>query len=55
MLLVTQLIMSISGTVYSLNVRSLLFLYWGAIIGTMRTEALIKYHLVSNESQENAK
>ena len=38
MLLAAQLLMSISGTIYSLNTRALLFLYWGAIIGTMRTE-----------------
>lgn len=40
MLLATQLLMSISGTIYSLNTRALLFLYWGAIIGTMRYEVI---------------
>jgi hypothetical protein len=35
-LISTQLIISISGTVYAIEVRSLLFLIWGAFIGTMR-------------------
>jgi hypothetical protein len=35
-LIVTQLLLSISGTIYAIEVRSLLFLIWGALIGTMR-------------------
>jgi len=35
-LLATQILLSISGTVYAIEVRSLLFLLWGAFIGTMR-------------------
>ena len=44
MLLIAQLLLSISGTIYSINIRSLLFLYWGAIVGLMRSEAYLKYN-----------
>lgn len=40
MYLACQLIMSISGTVYNVEIRSTFFLMWGSIIGTMRGEAL---------------
>jgi hypothetical protein len=48
MLIVAQLLISISGTIYSINVRSLLFLYWGAIIGTMRNEAIKVIHSMND-------
>ncbi|MBE0680228.1 MAG: hypothetical protein IH592_15825 [Bacteroidales bacterium] len=35
-LLVAQLVLSVSGTVYAIELRSLIFLVWGAIIGVMR-------------------
>lgn len=40
MMLAAQLLMSISGTVYSIDLRSVIFLFWGATIGVMRTEAM---------------
>lgn len=45
MLLAAQLLMSISSTIYSIDIRSIIFLYWGAMIGTMRTSYLeLKYY-----------
>lgn len=35
-LLTAQLVLSVSGTVYAIELRSLIFLYWGAFFGTMR-------------------
>ncbi len=35
-LLVVQLVLSVSGTVYAIELRSLIFLFWGAFIGTMK-------------------
>ena len=35
-LLAAQLVLSISGTVYAIELRSLIFLVWGAILGVMR-------------------
>jgi len=35
-LLAAQLVLSVSGTVYAIELRSLVFLVWGAIIGVMR-------------------
>lgn len=35
-LLVAQLILSVSGTIYAIELRSLIFLIWGAFLGTMR-------------------
>ena len=52
MLLAAQLLMSISGTIYSLNTRALLFLYWGAIIGTMRTEV---FHIQAQRAATDSK
>jgi hypothetical protein len=40
MFLIAQLILSVSGTVYNIEVRSIFFLYWGAMIGTMRSSAV---------------
>jgi hypothetical protein len=36
-LMAAQLLMSISGTLYSIDVRSLLMLFWGAAVGIMRS------------------
>ena len=35
-MLVAQLVLSVSGTVYAIELRSLIFLFWGAFLGTMR-------------------
>ncbi len=35
-LLAAQLVLSVSGTVYAIELRSLIFLVWGAILGVMR-------------------
>ena len=35
-LLAAQLVLSISGTIYAIELRSLIFLVWGAILGVMR-------------------
>ena len=35
-LLAAQLVLSVSGTVYAIELRSLIFLLWGAILGVMR-------------------
>jgi len=35
-LMVTQILLSISGTIYAIEVRSLIFLFWGAFLGAMR-------------------
>jgi hypothetical protein len=40
MYLASQLLISISGTIYNVELRSTYFLVWGAIIGTMRGEAI---------------
>lgn len=42
-LLAAQLIMSVSGTIYAIELRSLIFLYWGAFFGTMRGYLRDKY------------
>ncbi len=49
MYMASQLIMSISGTVYNVELRSTFFLVWGAIIGTMKT-AVMKMTYGLNES-----
>jgi hypothetical protein len=36
MLLTSQIILSVSGTIYAIELRSLIFLFWGAFLGTMR-------------------
>lgn len=35
-LMAAQLVLSVSGTVYAIELRSLIFLVWGAILGVMR-------------------
>jgi len=35
-LLVAQIVLSVSGTIYAIELRSLIFLFWGAFFGTMR-------------------
>jgi len=35
-MLVAQLVLSVSGTVYAIELRSLIFLFWGVFLGTMR-------------------
>lgn len=35
-IMAAQLILSVAGTVYAIEARSLIFLYWGAFLGTMR-------------------
>lgn len=37
MFLAAQMLMSISSTIYAIDIRSIIFLYWGAMIGTMKT------------------
>ncbi len=36
MLLAAQLVLSVAGTLYAIELRSLIFMVWGAFIGTMR-------------------
>jgi len=50
--LIIQLILSISGTVYNIEVRSIFFLYWGALIGTMRSTAV---HVFTETNHYNSK
>jgi hypothetical protein len=35
-LLTAQIVLSVSGTIYAIELRSLIFLFWGAFIGTMK-------------------
>ncbi len=42
-LLTAQLILSVSGTIYAIELRSLIFLFWGAFIGTMKGYLKEKY------------
>jgi hypothetical protein len=35
-LIMTQLVLSVAGTIYAIELRSLIFLIWGASLGTMR-------------------
>lgn len=47
-LLASQLFMSISGTIQGIDIRSYIFLYLGAIVGTMRGEYLRKRIIQKN-------
>jgi hypothetical protein len=44
-LLTAQLVLSVSGTVYAIELRSLIFLVWGAILGAMRGYLISKKRL----------
>jgi len=35
-LIITQLVLSVAGTIYAIELRSLIFLIWGASLGTMK-------------------
>ena len=41
-LITSQIVLSIAGTIYAIELRSLMFLIWGAILGTMRGHLLRK-------------
>jgi len=41
-LIISQIIMSISSTVYTIDLRGFIFLYWGAILSTMRNNTLVQ-------------
>lgn len=49
MILITQLLLSISGTIYNITIRAHIFLFLGAIIGTMRNE-FYSYWLTSKST-----
>jgi len=52
-LLVAQLILSVSGTIYAIELRSLIFLFWGAFLGTMRGFLKEKYPPGNNDAAVN--
>ncbi len=49
-LLVAQIVLSVSGTIYAIELRSLIFLYWGAFLGTMRGYLKEMYSIKNNVS-----
>jgi hypothetical protein len=49
-LITAQLVLSVSGTVYAIELRSLIFLYWGAFFGTMR--GYLKDRMLSSVAAE---
>ena len=50
MFLSAQIIMSVSSTVYAIDIRSIFFLYWGAMISIMRTRYI---ELTTNRNVNN--
>ncbi len=54
-LLVAQIVLSVSGTIYAIELRALIFLFWGAFLGAMRGFLKEKYSLAEGEAQADGK
>lgn len=52
-LLVAQIVLSVSGTIYAIELRSLIFLFWGAFLGTMRGFLREKYASANGPAEVN--
>jgi hypothetical protein len=52
-LIASQLLISISGSIASITLRSIFFIYWGATIGLMRAEAYNQINLVKENGEKS--
>jgi len=53
-LLVAQIVLSVSGTINAIELRALIFLFWGAFLGTMRGFLKEKFSPAKGDAEVNS-